>query len=513
MRISWNERFQINNNPEKIKYFYEAYQHGCAEAAVDFICRFCFTFDPRKREDRELPFELFDKQIEYIHWLWDRYENREDGVVDKCRGVGMSWMNAAFSAYLVIFQKAVTVSMYTYKADECHELGNLDTLLEKIIFMIDFLPDLFKQGITHKLMQVKNTRNGSIVVGKSGDSPGRGGRSTMYFLDECAFYPRADSIEAAVSRNADCKIWGSTHHGTATLFYRKATSGINPVFVIDWWEIPMYNQEWYNAEREKAEAEGTMHIFQQEVERNAAASLESVCVPPEWVAAAKRSDSRLLGRKIASLDPANEGGDTHGFVVMDGNCIVYADESGEGDPGDATDKYFWKAHELGCAEFRYDPVGVGVGVAQRLKEILKLPKDGGDLPEDHPVRKMTIMPWNAGGSVQRPTDYDYAEKMNKEFFENAKAQAWWSVREQFLNTHRFVNGKEYKPDLILSFPETLTRKIEKLILEISQPQYVLSKAGKTMIDKKPKGTKSPNLADAFIICRAEIEPEWVPWAG
>ena len=79
-----------------------------------------------------------------------------------------------------------------------------------------------------------------------------------------------------------------------------------------------------------------MHLFKQEVERDAAASLESVCVPPEWVSSAKRNENELTGRKIASLDPANEGGDTHGFCVMDGNCLIYADESGEGDPGDAT---------------------------------------------------------------------------------------------------------------------------------------------------------------------------------
>jgi len=509
MKHPWSERAHLINSPSEIQKYYEAYHIPTAEAAIDFINRWCFTMDPRRTDDRVIPFELFDKQEEYIRWLWDRYTNREDGVVDKCRGVGMSWMNAAFSVFLFLFHESVTISMYTYKADECHEKGNIDTLLEKCIFICAHLPKLFTEGVDDKLMQVKNHRNGSIIVGKSGDSPGRGGRSSIYFLDECAFYPRADSIEAAVSRNADCKIWGSTHHGTSTLFYRKTTSGVNPVYVFDWWEIPMY---WYDAERAKAEAEGTLHIFMQEVERNAAASLESVCCPPEWVSSIKRNDNIINGARIAALDPANEGGDTHGFCVIDGNQFIYADESGEGDPGDATDKYFWKAHEMGCKEFRYDPIGVGAAVAVRLKEILRMPSEGGDLPENHPVRKMRIVPWNAGGAVVRPADQDYAETNNKDFFENAKAQAWWSVRHEMLNTYRFLNGKDYEAGELISICEQTSQKMEKLLLELSQPQYTTSKSGKLMIDKKPKGTKSPNLADAYVICRAEVTPDWISWA-
>jgi len=266
----------------------------------------------------------------------------------------------------------------------------------------------------------------------------------------------------------------------------------------------MYTQEWYDSEKEKAEAEGTLHIFQQEVERNAAASLESVCCPPEWVASSKRNETILNGLKIAALDPANEGGDTHGFVVVDGNQIIHADESGEGDPGEATDKYFWRAVKMECDEFRYDPIGIGAAVSSRLKEILK------HLAADDPGKKIKIRPWNAGAAVIRPNEKDYAETKNEKFFKNSKSQAWWKVRHEFLQTYRAGNGKEYKPDEIISVGE-ITRKIEKLFLELSQPQYIMSVDGKLLIDKKPKGTKSPNIADAYIMCRAEVKQGFQPW--
>lgn len=534
LKISWNERARIVNDPQEVKKYYNAYHYGCAEAAIDFISRFCFTMDPRKLTDRVLPFELFKKQEEYITWLWNRYIGREDGVVDKCRGVGMSWMNSAFAVYLLIFQFSVTVSMFSYKAEEVHTLKDIDTLIEKCIFIIDKLPSLFRSDIEHKHMRINNNKNGSIIAGKSGLDAGRGGRSSIFFLDECSKYPNAESIEAAVSQNALCKIWGSTHHGTNTLFYRKTTSGANPVFVIDWWEIPLFDQAWYDKEKEKAEAEGTMHVFQQEVERNAGASVENVVVPFDWVSAAMRNKVRVTGKRISGLDPASEGGDTHGFCIVNGNCIEYAIESGEGDPGDATDRYFWLSIEKECDEFRYEPNGVGVGVAQRLKEILikaktekaelelkvSKSKDKEEILEmESEIKRfqkaldITIIAWNPGGAVIRPNETDYADKKNSEFFENAKAQAWWKVRDEFLQTFRAVNGKDHDESALISFPDEMTLKLNKLTQEVSQPQYKPSKSGKTMIDKKPKGTKSPNIGDAYMFCRAEVEIEWQSWTA
>jgi len=512
MKISWNERLQISNNPQEVNKWFKAYQYGSAEAVVDFINRFCWTFDPRLTENREMPFELFDKQEEYIEWLWNKYIDREDGVIDKCRGVGYSWLNACFSVYLLLFQNAVTVSMYTYKADECHKLGDMNTLLEKMIFVIFYLPDLFKTGVESRHMLIKNTANGSVIVGQAGDNAGRGGRSSIFFLDECAFYPKAESIEASVSRNSDCKIWGSTHNGTNTLFYRKCTSGINEVFTFDWWEIPLYNQEWYDKEKAKAEAEGTIHVFKQEVERDASASIDSVVCPSDWVNSSQRFKGVIKGRRIGALDPSNEGADTHGYVAIDGNTVIEVEESAEGDVGDATDKYFWLSVDLKCDEFRYDPVGVGAGVQVRIKEILARLEIDKDISHERKTlaKNMKIVPWSASGKVLRPSAKDYQSKTNGELFENAKAQAWWKIRDEFRNTYRCNNGKDYDSTQTVNIPENGDKKLGKLVRELSQPQYKLSASGRLMIEKKPKGTKSPNIADAYVIARAEMPIVYSP---
>ena len=190
-------------------------------------------------------------------------------------------------------------------------------------------------------MYLKNLRLGSDIAGSSGDNPGRGGRRTMIMTDEEAFYQRAEVIEAALSETSNCRISVSTHSGTNSLFYRKCQSGM-PRFIFNWWDDPRNTKEWYDAKRKDAEDKGLLHIFMREIERDAGASLESVVCPSAWVASLAKGNSefRKSGKIIAALDPANEGGDTHGFVVMNGNEIIYADESGHGDPGDATDEFF-----------------------------------------------------------------------------------------------------------------------------------------------------------------------------
>lgn len=482
-----------------------AYQIPCAESCIDFINRFCYTYDPRKKEDKVIPFELYKKQEDFIRWLWDRYNNKEDGVVDKCRDVGATWCVMAFFVWLIIFFKNVSLGVYTYKGDECHKLGDTSTLLEKAIFIIRYLPHQFKSGIESKHMSIQNNLTGSDISGSSGDNPGRGERRSIFFKDECAFYPHAELIEASTLETSDCKIDVSTHKGTDTVFYNKVNSGSILVFEFDWWDVPGHTQEWYNKKRQDAEDQGLLHVFRREIDRDAAGSIESVIIPSVWVNSARRHKIKKTGRIIAAMDVADEGKDTNALCVIDGNCPIFVDEIGGFDPGDATDRFFWKAVKLKADEFRYDCIGVGAGVKVRLKEIIA------NLPDDHPAKKIKLIGWSAASDVMRPKEMEFQDTINEKLFENAKAQAWWKAREEFRHTCRYTEKKDHDESKIVNLSEIeKTQKGKKLRLQLSQPQLSLSSRGKIIIKKKPGGTKSPNLADAYIIARAEVK-SWLKW--
>ena len=89
---------------------------------------------------------------------------------------------------------------------------------------------------------------------------------------------------------------------------------------------------------------------------------------------------------------------------------------------------------------------------------------------------------------------------NENFFDNLKAQGGWALRQRFYKTHRcVVHGEYYPDDELISIPSDLPQR-KQLINELSQPvQKKDVKSGKFGIDKKPPGTKSPNLYDATVI--------------
>lgn len=536
MKIDYKKRIKILKNFDKLLKYKKIYSIPDINSCLDFINRFCFTYDPRNKIDKVLPFELFPKQIDFISWLWDRYVKRENGIVDKCRDVGATWCVIAFYVWLILFHDNVSCGLFTYKASECDRLGDISTLFGKIRFLLKRLPRLFISGIESNLMYIKNVINDSDIAGASGDNPGRGGRRTIFIKDESAFYQHAEMIEASLSETSDCIIDVSTHAGTNTVFYNKISSSIIPVFTFDWWENPNHSQEWYDKKKEQAMAEGLLHIFKREIERDPNASVESVVIPSEWVSSTKKSDIKNNGKIIAALDVADEGADTNALSIFDGNELIYLDEWSEGDTAETAQYAFWKAIEFNCDEFRYDNIGVGAGVKahirimrEKLKESLEILKTEFSIEKDMKKRlsigieikeikkslDMKIKGWSASGKVIRPEESDFHDKFNNLLFENAKAQAYWKLRDEFRHSYRYVNGKECDKSKVLYFGEDIKKdyinKFNKLLRELSQPQHKLSASGKIIIDKKPKGTKSPNLAESFMIARAEIEETWISW--
>ena len=88
---------------------------------------------------------------------------------------------------------------------------------------------------------------------------------------------------------------------------------------------------------------------------------------------------------------------------------------------------------------------------------------------------------------------------NKDFFGNLKAQAWWSLRTRFYKTHKAVTeGVVYNPDELISIDGSIAL-LEQLKKELIQPTIGYSSRLKMLIEKKPNGMRSPNLADSGVM--------------
>lgn len=496
---TYKERVKLLSNNALLLKYKELYTLPIHEACIDFVNRFCFTYDPRKKDDKVIPFILFPQQVKFIEWLWKCLVNKNDGIVDKCRDVGATWCFCAFITWILCFQRNYSIGVFTYKESECDRRGDISTIFGKIRFMISKLPPIYKNRISDKHMYIRNEDTQTDIAGASGDNPGRSGRRTIFIKDEAAFYERAEDIEASLSETSDCIIDVSTHRGIDTLFYRRIEAGETDTFIFNWWDNPTHTQGWYDKKKAKAQSEGLMHVFKREIERDPYGSLESVIMPMSWLNMVVENKDYGEGKKIAALDVADEGLDTNALVITNGNNLIYLEEWGEGDTGKTADKAIWIAVEYGCDEFRYDAIGVGSGIKARIRQIKE------ENPGHKALNKIKIHGWNASGEVMRKNECDYNDMENGRFFENAKSQAYWKVRDYVYHTYCKMVGERHNEANIISFDGIKDNpKRLKLMAEMSQVQKRSSSKGKIMIEKKPKGKKSPNLCEAYVISQAEI---------
>lgn len=488
-----------------------------ANDPVAWINDWCVTYDPRAKSPKPkvMPFILFPKQEEFVLFLMDCLDNGEDGLIEKARDMGATWVACAFSVWALLFRDGAAISWGSRKQDLVDKLGDPDSIFEKMRMILRNLPSfMLPRGFNMQKhaphLKIINPNNSATITGEAGDNIGRGGRSTMYFKDEAAHYERPELIEAALGDNTDVQIDMSSVNGTNNPFYRrriagevwekgkKIAKGIVRVFIMDWRDHPFKTQEWYDRRRQKAEREGMLHILAQEVDRDYSSSLDRIIIPQEWIKAAIDAHIKLnwdaTGMKIAAMDVADEGGDKHALAQRHGLILRTAEAWAQGDTGDATRKAIQATKEFGSNEFHYDAIGVGAGVKSETNRL----RSEGELGN------IKVYPWNAGGS---PLDMEkniiYGDKespKNKDFFISLRVQAWWRLSRRFYKTYRaVVKGEEYPEEELISIDSTIPQ-IHELTMELSQVTQNNNDKGKMTIDKKPDGAKSPNLADAVVMC-------------
>jgi phage terminase large subunit len=484
---------------------------------MDWINDWGITYDPRVRSaSKVMPFMMFQRQSEFITFLHGCVTDKECGLVEKSRDVGATWLCCAYSVWLWLFTPGASVGWGSRKELLVDRLGDPDSIFEKMRMLLENLPAwMLPKGFhlrTHATyMKIINPLTGATITGESGASIGRGGRSQVYFKDESAHYERPELIEASLGDNTDVQIDISSVHGTANVFYRRRmageewmpdktpTKGKTRVFVFDWRNHPGKTQDWYDRRRAKAESEGLLHLLAQEVDRDYAASVDRVIIPMPWIKAAIDAHIKLGfgddGKKIAGLDVADEGGDKNALAIRHGVILKLAEHWGEGDTGVTARRAIQQVLESACAELYYDSIGVGATVKAETNRLKK---------EGHIPQSLKILPWNAGASPNQPEDRlipgDANSPKNNDFFSNMKAQGWWNLRCRFEKTHRAVTqGVKYDPAELISLPSELSL-LHEIELELSQATQQSNGKGKLVVDKKPDGAKSPNLADAIVMC-------------
>lgn len=502
----------------------------------EFIMHWMDTYDPRKKDMKWLPFTFFSRQHSFIDFLQECRRDAQSGLVEKCRDAGATWLACAYSIHSWLFIENDAIGWGSRKETLVDKIGDPDSIFEKMRLLLRRLPPVFRpEGFDEKkhatFMKIVNPENGAIIAGEAGDNIGRGGRKSIYFKDESAHYPRPDLIEAALGDNTNVQIDISSVNGLGNVFHRRRSAGklwvpgatVEPgyvrVFIIDWRDHPEKTQAWYDQRRAKFEREGLLHLFKQEVDRDYSGAISNTIIPYEWIAAARDAhkvipvlmEEAKSGNWMTGLDVADEGIDRNAIAARQSVILRTVDEWGERDPGVTARRAMAACRELpGIVRCMYDSIGIGSNVKSEYNRLV-------DEKLIDPAR-LRFVPWNAGGSVLNPYEYvipdDDQTLSNKDFFKNIKAQAWWSIRARFYKTwvciQAIKNGDpipDYSADELISIDGTMPL-IHQLMEELAQPTKGESASLQMLINKKPDGTKSPNLADAVIMAYFPIPDDY-----
>lgn len=491
---------------------------------IDFIEDWGCTFDPRLVGKKDtngnklpavMPLILFPRQREFLQWVLDRMAAEEFGISDKSRDMGLSWMLVSLFSTLALFNEGFTAGFGSRKEILVDKAGDPDCLFFKIRMFLSLLPAEFRGGWVQggrecdKSMLITIPATGAIVRGEAGDNIGRGGRATVYAVDEAAFVERPHLIDAALSQNTNCRIDISSVNGFDNPFAERRHSWPeHRVFTFNWRDDPRKDDAWY----EKQKANLNPLIVAQEIDLDYSASKTGVVIPSAWVnsaiGAARKLGINVTGARKSALDIADEGLDLNSWSMRYGIELRHVESwSGQGSTIFATvERAFMLCDQHQLDNCRYDGDGLGAGVRGDAAQI-----NGRDNRKGA-QRKFTE--FRGSGAVVNPTklvfkgdDRGVGARKNEDFFANHKAQSWWSLRERFEKTHRAItDGAVFDPDELISISEDIPAGTRtKLIAQLSQPTYSINTVGKVVIDKTPDGTRSPNDADSVMILYAPEE--------
>lgn len=478
---------------------------------IDFIRDWGVTSDPRNIE-RGLPATIplipFARQEESLAWILDLWRGGQSGLIEKSRDMGCSVTIMALFATMALFHKGFVAGVGSRKEDLVDGVGDPKTLFYKARMFLKFLPREFRGGWTdapryssHMKLWIPDTD--SVIIGEAGDNIGRGGRSSVYLVDEKAFIRNQFLVDAALSQNTRCQIDLSSVNGPNE-FAKKRNSGRVQVFTFHWRQDPRKDEAWYEGEKARLDP----LIVAQEIDLDYSASQVGVIIPSSWVQAAIGIGAHLgvkpSGATMGALDVADEGKDKNAFAVRKGMRLTYASAwSGKG-----SDIYHTSAHamllcdERGMRHFYYDADGLGAGVRGDVNALNA---------KRAMVDRIKAEAWRGSGEVVNPdkmaidpTTSGATGRTNADFFRNRKSQGWWHLRQRFQNTYRARNGLPYDKDMLIDLDPALP-ELAQLCGELSQPTYGLDTNGKIIVNKAPDGALSPNLADAVMMVYSPIK--------
>ena len=265
--------------------FRERVLEKCRKDPAWFINAFVWTFDPRPDvEQHDLPFILYDFQIDLIRRIDRALERKEDLYVEKSRDMGVTWVILSWGIHGFLFRDGFQFLIGSRKEDLVDN-RTLDSHFGKLEYILQKLPGwLLPKGFNfdrHRMkLKLINPENGNTIIGESANAQfSRQGRYTAILYDEAAFWPDFTKAWRAGAEATRTRIGVSTPNGMNSWGHLiHMPQNQNKRVTLHWTLHPKKDQSWYEYQKSRM----TEEDLAQEVDISYQRSVRGV-VYPTWV--------------------------------------------------------------------------------------------------------------------------------------------------------------------------------------------------------------------------------------
>lgn len=508
-------------------------------APWDFVRDWGMTFDPRLIEQGRqpiVPFVLWDRQREFLEWMYQRWQSGERGLVEKTRDCGATWLALSFAVCYWLFQPGFTAGFGSRTEEKVDRKGDMQSIFERIRFFLSYIPEQlmppnYKESEHSSERKLVNPDNGASLVGEAGPNIGRAGRYSIFFVDEAAFVEHQMSADSALSVATNCQLDISSFNGSGNPFFEKQqrVKGSPKHFIFDWRDDPRKDQAWHDRQVDALDP----IIVAQEIDRDPFASNVDSFIPSAWVQSAVDAHIHLgfraSGIRVTAFDPADVG-DAKACVNRHGSVITEAIQMEHGEIGDAIPWAAQLADDFRADVLTYDGDGMG---APTMKTAFT----------DEGAYRMRLHAYHGSAGVEDPEQYyDKSEgtrqapqsrdervrdlhsqdkqrlRTNGDMFLNYRAQSWTWARDRFEKTHTAMERRKkgllvnVDPEYLISI-DSRCKNLTQLLSELPLPRRRPTPNGKRKVESKDdaraRGVKSWNLADALIMSLVPVKPKVV----
>ncbi len=281
------QRLELNDAGNRLTKARSYIWHLCErpdnakEGIKFFVNNFCYTFSP-KTDPKHLPFITFDFQDRAIEWIVDCIEGKKDGLLEKSREMGMTWLIfVVIPVWYWLFRDGINILVGSYK-EMLVDDKTLDSIFGKIDYTLQGLPKwMLPKHYNPKKHRTKlkliNPATSNLISGDTmNPNFGRGSRKTMILFDELGFWDYAKDAWDGSDDSTNCRIANSTPHGYNYYAQLRENEDMNVLSLL--WKLhPLKDQQWYDFECARRPAE----VVAQELDISYSKSREGK-VYPEW---------------------------------------------------------------------------------------------------------------------------------------------------------------------------------------------------------------------------------------